>query len=179
MPFLSMIVMIKGIYLITGLLNYSSVEARLFRRMLIALRSPRHILAFICYVPLGAEDQHFVKTATKNKIEKEKKGEGEKEEDEESTRSSPERRPARLRAVGLHRSPCLPCAPFHPHGPSRDRCRVVPALQAGQPRPREVRQPHICCTSSLPQALHCHCQLGTWAQVLAPSNSLTPQPWVP
>lgn len=39
MPFLSMIVMIKGIYLITGLLNYSSVEARLFRRVLIALRS--------------------------------------------------------------------------------------------------------------------------------------------
>lgn len=36
MPFLSMIVMIKGIYLITGLLNYSSVEARLFRGMLIA-----------------------------------------------------------------------------------------------------------------------------------------------
>lgn len=34
-----MIVMIKGIYLITGLLNYSSVEARLFRRVLIALRS--------------------------------------------------------------------------------------------------------------------------------------------
>ena len=76
MPFLSMIVMIKGIYLITGLLNYSSVEARLFRRMLIALRSPRHILAFICCVPLGAEDQRFVKTATKSKIEKEKKGEG-------------------------------------------------------------------------------------------------------
>lgn len=43
-----MIVMIKGIYLITGLLNYSSVEARLFRRMLIAPRSPRHIPAFIC-----------------------------------------------------------------------------------------------------------------------------------
>lgn len=39
MPFLSMIVMIKGIYLITGLLNYSSVEARLFRRALIALWS--------------------------------------------------------------------------------------------------------------------------------------------
>ena len=58
------------------MLNYSSVEARLFRRMLIALRSPRHILAFICCVPLGAEDQRFVKTATKSKIEKEKKGEG-------------------------------------------------------------------------------------------------------
>lgn len=67
MPFLSMIVMIKGIYLITGLLNYSSVEARLFRRMLIALRSPRHILALIC-TPLRAVDQRFVKTATKNKI---------------------------------------------------------------------------------------------------------------
>lgn len=93
MPFLSMIVMIKGIYLITGLLNYSSVEARLFRRMLIALRSPRHILAFICCVPLGAEDQRFVKTATKNKIEKEKRGGG-GEEDEESTRPSPERRAA-------------------------------------------------------------------------------------
>lgn len=44
MPFLSMIVMIKGIYLITGLLNYSSVEARLFRRMLIALLSLWHAL---------------------------------------------------------------------------------------------------------------------------------------
>lgn len=80
MPFLSMIVMIKGIYLITGLLNYSSVEARLFRRMLIALRSPRHLLAFICLVPLGAEDQRFVKTATKDKIGKKKK-----KEEEEST----------------------------------------------------------------------------------------------
>ena len=70
MPFLSMIVMIKGIYLITGLLNYSSAEARLFRRMLIAPRSPRPILAFICSTPLGAEDQRFVKTATKTKIEK-------------------------------------------------------------------------------------------------------------
>ena len=80
-------------YLIPGLLNYSSVEARLFRRMLIALRSPRHILAFICCVPLGAEDQRFVKTATKNKIEKEKRRGGE-EEDEESTRPSPERRAA-------------------------------------------------------------------------------------
>lgn len=44
MPFLSMIVMIKGIYLITGLLNYSSVEARLFRRVLIALLSLWHTL---------------------------------------------------------------------------------------------------------------------------------------
>lgn len=44
MPFLSMIVMIKGIYLITGLLNYSSVEARLFRRVLIVLLSPWHTL---------------------------------------------------------------------------------------------------------------------------------------
>lgn len=68
MPFLSMIVMIKGIYLITGLLNYSSVEARLFRRMLIAPRSPRPILALICRTPLRAGDQRFVKTATKNKI---------------------------------------------------------------------------------------------------------------
>lgn len=68
MPFLSMIVMIKGIYLITGLLNYSSVEARLFRRMLIALRSPQHILALICYTLLCAVDQRFVKTATKKKI---------------------------------------------------------------------------------------------------------------
>ena len=162
-----MIVMIKGIYLITGLLNYSSVEARLFRRMLIALRSPRHILAFICCVPLGAEDQGFVKTATKSKIEKEKKGGRGKEEDEESTRPSPERWPAWRGAVGLHRSP------------SWGRCPVVPALQAGRPRPRGVRWPHICCTSSLPQPWHCHCQLGTWAQILAPSNSLTPQPWVP
>lgn len=32
---LTMIIMIKGIHLITGLLNYSSVEARLFGRMLI------------------------------------------------------------------------------------------------------------------------------------------------
>lgn len=39
-----MIVMIKGIYLITGLLNYSSVEARLFRRVLIALLSLWHTL---------------------------------------------------------------------------------------------------------------------------------------
>ena len=39
-----MVVMIKGIYLITGLLNYSSVEARLFRRVLIALLSPWHTL---------------------------------------------------------------------------------------------------------------------------------------
>lgn len=62
MPFLSMIVMIKGIYLITGLLNYSSVEARLFRRMLIEPRSPRRSLAFIgCGLPA---DQRFVKTAT-------------------------------------------------------------------------------------------------------------------
>jgi hypothetical protein len=67
-PFLSMIVMIKGIYLITGLLNYSSVEARLFRRMLIVLRSPRHILAFICWFHVvRSMVQHFVKTATKNK----------------------------------------------------------------------------------------------------------------
>lgn len=68
MPFLSMIVMIKGIYLITGLLNYSSVEARLFRRMLIVLRSPQHSLAFIRCVLLHAVDQCFVKTATKDKI---------------------------------------------------------------------------------------------------------------
>lgn len=67
-----MIVMIKGIYLITGLLNYSSAEARLFRRMLIALRSLGHILAFICCRLLA--DQRFVKTATKNKIKKERKG---------------------------------------------------------------------------------------------------------
>lgn len=73
---LSMIVMIKGIYLITGLLNYSSVEARLFRRMLIvyALHGTSLLSSAVCR--LGAEDQHFVKTATKNKIEKEKKGEG-------------------------------------------------------------------------------------------------------
>lgn len=42
MPFLSMIVRIKGIYLITGLLNYSSVEARLFGRVLIVLLGPWH-----------------------------------------------------------------------------------------------------------------------------------------
>lgn len=42
--------MIKGIYLITGLLNYSSVEARLFRRMLIAPPSPRPCLA-VCRTP--------------------------------------------------------------------------------------------------------------------------------
>lgn len=65
-PFLSMIVMIKGIYLITGLLNYSSAEARLFRRMLIALRSPRLVLTFIHWMLLCAVDQRFVKTATKN-----------------------------------------------------------------------------------------------------------------
>lgn len=64
--------MIKGIYLITGLLNYSSAEARLFRRMLIALRSLGHLLAFICCRLLA--DQRFVKTATKNKIKKERKG---------------------------------------------------------------------------------------------------------
>lgn len=68
MPFLSMIVMIKGIYLITGLLNYSSVEARLFRRMLIALQSLWLILAFVCCGLRRAVDQRFVKTATKNKI---------------------------------------------------------------------------------------------------------------
>lgn len=60
MPFLSMIVMIKGIYLITGLLNYSSVEARLFRRMLIALLSLWHTLlssAGLCRAGLEREDQ--------------------------------------------------------------------------------------------------------------------------
>lgn len=54
-----MIVMIKGIYLITGLLNYSSVEARLFRRMLIVLQSPRHILTFSCSLLLQSMDQRF------------------------------------------------------------------------------------------------------------------------
>lgn len=44
MPFLSMIIRIKGIYLITGLLNYSSVEARLFGRVLIVLLGPWHAL---------------------------------------------------------------------------------------------------------------------------------------
>lgn len=75
MPFLSMIVMIKGIYLITGLLNYSSVEARLFRRMLIVLRSPRHCLALSGGRWLaGCADQRFVRTATGKKTGKEKEG---------------------------------------------------------------------------------------------------------
>lgn len=173
-----MIVMIKGIYLITGLLNYSSVEARLFRRMLIALRSPRHILAFICCVPLGAEDQHFVKTATKNKIEKEKKGEGGRKKTKKAL--------VRVLKGGLPGAELWACTEAHvcrvplpPSQPPRGRCCVVPALQAGWPRPREVRWPHVCCTSSLPQPRHCHRQWGTWAQILAPSNSLTPQPPVP
>lgn len=51
-----MIVMIKGIYLITGLLNYSSVEARLFRRVLIALWSLwlALLLSAACSAVLGS-----------------------------------------------------------------------------------------------------------------------------
>lgn len=75
MPFLSMIVMIKGIYLITGLLNYSSVEAHLFRRMLIVLLSLRHCLASRgCRLLAGCADQHSVKAATEKKTGKEKEG---------------------------------------------------------------------------------------------------------